>query len=126
GHYLAQNRLDDLRRTVQEIKSYAAEFSGAWLAAGDLYLRAGDRDAAIREYREGAERDPKQSTFYLKRQVGLLLDTGRLGEASETNSRILKDNPKDVDARNFAAAILIEQGQPADALTQLQSVITDA
>src|SRR6185436_16197741 len=67
GHYLAQNRLDDLRRTVQEIKSYAAEFSGAWLAAGDLYLRAGDRDAAIREYREGAERDPKQSTFYLKR-----------------------------------------------------------
>jgi tetratricopeptide (TPR) repeat protein len=126
GHYYGMKRRDDMVNVLGQIKSHAKDFDQAYLTVGDFYLRMGEGDEAIRQYREGINADAKKKSTYQKRIIEALMRQGKRSEAAEVNSAILKENPNDNDARGLAATFLLDRGDIARALTELQSVVTRA
>jgi tetratricopeptide (TPR) repeat protein len=125
-HYYSLHRRDDMVGVLQQIKGHAKDFDQAYLTVGDFYLRMGDGDSAIREYKEGITKDPKKKSTYQKRVIEVLMRQGKRQEAAEVNTQILKDDPGDNDARGLAATFLLDKGDVAKALAELQAVVTRA
>jgi tetratricopeptide (TPR) repeat protein len=122
--YLRENRRDDMLGVLQQIKSKAGEFPMAYFEVGDFYLRVGDGDSAIREYKEGIGKDGKNKAVYQKRIIEVLMKQGKRTDAAGYVEQILKDNPKDPDARGVEATLALERGDIAKALPELQQVAT--
>jgi tetratricopeptide (TPR) repeat protein len=122
-HYFTQKQPDLMVSVLNQIKSHAKEFEQAYLTVGDFYLRMGDGDSAIREYREGMSKDAKKKAVYEKRIIEVLMRQGKRTEAAELNSQILKDDPKDNDARGLAATFMLDKGDVSMALSELQAVV---
>ena len=93
-HYSLTGRRDDMAGVLQQVKAHAAEFDQAYLVVGDFYLRIGDGDTAIREYKEGMSKDPKKKIIYEKRIIEVYMRQGRRGEAADLNAQILKEDPE--------------------------------
>jgi tetratricopeptide (TPR) repeat protein len=125
-HYYRLQRLDDMVSVLGQIKSHARDFDQAYLTVGDFYLRMGDGDSAIREFKEGIAKDVKKKATYQKHVIEVLMRQGKATEAAEINSQILKENPNDNDARGLAATFLLDKGDIAKALAELQAVVTRA
>lgn len=123
-HYGLQGRRDDMLGVLQQIKSHAKEWKGVYQTVGDFYLRIGDGESALREYREGSQKEPKDKLNYQHRIIEVLMRQGKRAEAAEVNAQILKDDPKDSDARSLAASFLLDKGDISKALSELQSVVT--
>ena len=123
-HYSLQGRRDDMVAVLGQIKSHAADFDQAYMVVGDFYLRVGDGDTAIREYKEGISKDPKRKTTYQKKMIEVYMRQGKKAEAADLNSAILKDDPNDNDAKGLAATFLLDRGDVARAITELQAVVT--
>jgi len=62
---------------LQQIKSHAKEFDQAYLRVGEFYLRMGDGDSAIREYKEGMAKDAKKKATYQKAIIEVLMHQGK-------------------------------------------------
>ena len=122
-HYYRQKQLDHMVSVLNQIKSHAKEFAQAYFTVGDFYLRMGDGDSAIREYREGMSKDAKRKATYEKRIIEVLMRQGKRTEAAELNSQILKDDPNDNDARGLAATFMLDKGDVSKALSELQAVV---
>jgi tetratricopeptide (TPR) repeat protein len=125
-HYYGQRRRDEMVGVLQQIKGHAKEFEQAYLTVGDFYLRMGDGDSAIREYKEGMTKDAKKKATYQKRVIEVLMRQGKRQEAAEVNTQILTADPGDNDARGLAATFLLDKGDVAKALSELQAVVTRA
>jgi len=125
-HYGALGRRDDMLNVLGEIKAHAKDFEAVYQVVGDFYYRTGDADSAIREYREGIQKDPKRKSTYQHDIIQVLLRQGKRAEAAELNNEVLKENPKDPDAKSLSASFLLDQGDANAALTQLQAVVTSA
>jgi tetratricopeptide (TPR) repeat protein len=125
-HYFTQKQPDLMVSVLNQIKSHAKEFEQAYLTVGDFYLRMGDGDSAIREYREGMSKDANKKAVYEKRIIEVLMRQGKRTEAAELNSQILKDDPKDNDARGLAATFMLDKGDVSRALSELQAVVTQS
>jgi tetratricopeptide (TPR) repeat protein len=125
-HYLGQGRKDEMRGVIEQISAHAKDFEQARLTSGDLYLRVGDRDAAIRQYREGVAQDKKNAATYQKRMLAVLLQQGKASEAADVNAQILKANPKDYDARAMAATFLLDKGDVSKATVELEAVLKES
>jgi tetratricopeptide (TPR) repeat protein len=125
-HYGSLGRRDDMVGVLQQIKSHAAEWGAVNQVVGDFYVRIGDADSALREYREGIVKDPKRKASYQHSIIEVLQRQGKLAEAAEVNNEILKENPKDVDAKSLAATFLLDQGDINKATTELQAVVTSS
>ena len=54
----------------------------------------------------------------------VLMAQHKRGEAADINQQILKDNPNDSDARSLEASFLLDKGDVARALSELQAVVT--
>jgi tetratricopeptide (TPR) repeat protein len=124
--YWVQHRPEDMNKTLQEIKSHAKEYAGAYRDVGDFYYRQGDGESAIREYREGMSKDPKQRALYQKLIIEVLMHQGKRNEAANINQQILAENPNDTDAKSLDATLKLDKGDIAHALTELQQVVTRA
>lgn len=124
SHYFATNRRGEMVRAIDDLKAHAKEWPQAYITAGDFYFRVGDADEAIRQYKQGMAADTKRKAAYQKRMIEVLMRQGKKTAAAEINDAILKDDPKDPDARSLQAAFMLEQGNIQQAVTQLQSVIT--
>ncbi|MEO8597007.1 MAG: tetratricopeptide repeat protein [Candidatus Solibacter sp.] len=125
-HFSGLQRREEMVTVLNEIKSHARDFDQAYLTVGDFYLRMGDGDSAIREYKEGIAKDTKKKSTYQKRVIEVLMRQGKRSEAAEINSQILKETPDDNDARGLAATFLLDKGDIAKALAELQAVVTRA
>jgi tetratricopeptide (TPR) repeat protein len=123
-HYGTLGRRDDMLNVLSQIKGHAKDFEAVYRVVGDFYLRTGDTESALREYREGIQKDPKRKSIYQHDIIQVLLHQGKRAEAAEVNNEILKENPKDADAKSLSATFLLDQGDVNNALTQLQSVVT--
>ena len=126
AHYYGQGRRQDMARVLNEMKSHAKELPQAYLMAGDFYLRVGDGDEAIREYREGMTQDSRRKLDYQKRIIEVLMRQGKKSEAAEMNAAILKDRPKDTDARGLEGSLLLDKGDISRAIAELQAVVSAA
>ena len=116
-HYGALGRRDDMLNVLAQIKAHAKDFDAVYQVVGDFYLRTGDTDSALREYREGIQKDPKRKATYQHDMISVLMRQGKRAEAAEVNNEILKENPKDADAKSLAATFLLDQGDVNNALT---------
>src|ERR1035441_6322174 len=123
-HYFGSQRHDEMVGVLNRIKSHAKDYDRAYLTVGDFYLRTCDGDSAIREYKEGIAKDVKKKATYQKRVIEVLMRQGKRNEAAEINSEILKENANDNDARGLAATFLLDKGDVAKALAELQAVVT--
>jgi tetratricopeptide (TPR) repeat protein len=124
--YSLQHRKSDMAGVLDQIQAHAKEYPDAYIVVGDFYYRQGDHDAAIAEYNQGIARDPQRKVSYQKHIIEVMLHQGRRAEALELNVAILKEAPKDPDARGLAAAFLLDQGDAAKAITELEAVVTTA
>jgi tetratricopeptide (TPR) repeat protein len=123
-HYSLVNRRQDMLDVLAQIKSHAKDYPQAYEKVGMFYLRLGDPDSAIREYKEGMTKDPTRKALYQKSEMEVLMRQGKRGEAAEVNQQILKENPNDSDARSLEASFLLDKGDINRALAELQSVVT--
>ena len=126
GHYSALHRHDDMVATLNQIKGHAKDFKRAYLVVGDFYFRNGDLIEALNQYKEGMAADPKQKSTYQKRMIEILMRQNKRGEAADINAAILKDNPKDSDARGLQATLLLDRGEVQKAISELQAVVNAA
>jgi tetratricopeptide (TPR) repeat protein len=126
AHYYGQQRRDAMVGVLTQIKSYARDFDQAYVTVGDFYLRMGDADSAIREYKEGISKDAKKKTTYQKRIIEVMMRQGKRSDAAEMNALILKEDHNDNDARGLEATFLLDKGDVAKALVELQEVVTRA
>jgi tetratricopeptide (TPR) repeat protein len=124
AHYSLENRRQDMIGVLQQIKSHAKDFPPAYQVVGDFYVRMGDPDSAIREFKEGIAKDPSRKATYQKDMISVLIGQHKRGEAAEINQQILKDNPNDSDARSLEAGFLLDKGDVTRALSELQAVAT--
>jgi tetratricopeptide (TPR) repeat protein len=123
-HYFTQNRKQDMLGVLDQIKAHASDYARAYVDVGDFYYRLGDGDSAIREYRQGIERDSKAKPTYQKRIIEVLMKQNKTAEAAALNSEILKASPNDPDARGLAATFLLNKGEVSKAMVELESVIS--
>jgi tetratricopeptide (TPR) repeat protein len=126
AHYGELGRRDDMLNVLAQIKAHAKDFGAVYSVVGDFYLRTGDTDSALREYREGVLKDPSRKALYQHDIISTLIRQGKRGEAAEVNNQVLKENPKDADAKSLKATFLLDQGDVNNALTQLQAVVTSS
>lgn len=125
-HYGQQNRREDMVNVLEQIKSHASEWNQAYRTVGDFYMAIGDGDSALKEYRDGMAKDPKQKKMYQKHIIEVLMRQGKRTEAAEINSQILKADPEDNDAREIAATLLLDRGDIARATADLENLVTRA
>ena len=123
-HYATQGRHDEMIDTLRQIKTHAKDWDGVYRFVGDFYLRSNDTESALREYREAIVQDPKHKATYQHSIVEALMHQGKRAEAAEMNSQILKENPKDNDAKSLAATFVLDRGDVARAIMGLQAVLT--
>ena len=124
--YARLQRHDEMVATLNQIKGRAKSFERAYVIVGDFYLRNGDLAEALRQYKEGVAADPKQKATYQKRMIEVLMRQNKRPEAAEVAAAILKDNPKDTDARGLQASLLLDRGEVQKAISELQSVVNAA
>jgi tetratricopeptide (TPR) repeat protein len=125
-HFSMLRRRDDMVAVLNQIKSHAKDYDQAYITVGEFYMLLGDGDSAIKEFREGIEKDPKKKVTYQKRIIETLMRQGKRNEAAEINAQILKANPEDNDAKGLEASLLLDRGDVNKALQELQGVVTRA
>ena len=121
--YFHHSRHDDMVATLNRIKGHTKDFDRAYFVVGDFYFRSGDFAEALKQYSEGIAADPPQKTNYQKRMIEVLMRQNRRAEAADIDAAILKDNPKDTDARGLRASLLLDRGDILDAISELQAVV---
>jgi len=126
SHYSSLRRHDQMVATLNRIKAHAKDFDRAYLVVGDFYFRNGDFAEALNQYKEGMAADPKQKTTYQKRMIEILMRQNKRSDAADINAAILKDNPKDSDARGLQASLLLDRGDVQKAISELQAVVNAA
>jgi tetratricopeptide (TPR) repeat protein len=124
--YARLQRRDEMVATLNQIKGRAKEFDRAYVMVGDFYLRNGDLAEALKQYQEGMAADPKQKATYQKRMIEVLMRQNKRPEAADIAAAILKDNPKDIDARGLQASLLLDRGEVQKAISELQAVVNAA
>jgi tetratricopeptide (TPR) repeat protein len=123
SYYSGLQRHPEMVATLNQIKGHAKDFDRAYLVVGDFYFRNGDLSESLAQYKEGMAADPKQKATYQKRMIEVLMRQNRRSEAADVNAAILKDNPKDSDARGLQASLLLDRGEVQKAISELQAVV---
>jgi len=124
AHYFSVNNRADMTKVLNGLKAHFKDYPDAFMKAGDFYFRIGDADQAIRQYQEGMNADTSHRVDYQKRVIEVLIRQGKTAQAYEKDLEILKENPKDPEARGLKASFLLDKGDVDAAVTELQSVVT--
>ena len=125
-HYALQRRRDDMIGVLEQIKAHAKDYEDAYRTVGDFYLRLGDMDSAVKEYRQGIAKDSAHKSIYQKRIIEVYMRQGKRAEAADIAGQILKVDPNDNDVRGLEASFMLDRGEVNRALGELQSVVTHA
>jgi len=120
-----QGKRDDAEAVLDGLRKRLPTSSAAAVAIGDFYSERKQTDRALVEYRRGLSADPKNLNIK-KRMQDLYLTTGQLALASDLDTELMKDAPKDVIVRIQHGRLLMSQGKPQDAINFLQGVVADA
>lgn len=122
--YYATGKRQELVSQIDQMKSDLKEFPNAYFQAGDFYLRVNQADEAVKQYELGIQKDPSRRNTYLKHEIEAYVRTGRNQTAYDKNEQILKNDPKDPEARGLRATFMLDRGEVNTAMDELQSVVT--
>lgn len=135
AHYLTQlaqfyffdGKRPEMDAVMQQLND-EKKFPDGHLLAGDFYLfRLKDPESARLQYETAIKAFPKDKAVYQKRLVELYATNGKGPQANEMLATILKDNPKDGEAINMRAALMLATGnrdQINSAANDLQALVT--
>ena len=122
--YYGTAKRAELVALLNEMKGDLKQFPNAYMQSGDFYLRVNSVDEAIKQYEEGIRRDPTRKNTYLKHEIEAYVRSGKTSLAYEKNELILKNDPKDPEARGLRATFMLDRGDVNTAMSELQSVVT--
>ncbi len=123
-YYFGANKRTELVTLLNQMKGDLKQFPNAYFQSGDFYLRVGQYDESIKQYEEGIQKDSARKNNYLKREEEAYIRAGKPSLAREKNELILKNDPKDPEARGLKATFLLDKGDVDQAMSELQSVVT--
>ncbi|HEY3825960.1 MAG TPA: tetratricopeptide repeat protein [Bryobacteraceae bacterium] len=122
--YYGTNKRPELVALLNQMKGNLKQFPNAYLQSGDFYLRVKDVDNALKQYEEGVQKDPSRKNVYLKHEIEAYVVSGKTVLAYDKNEQILKNDPKDPEARGLRATFMLDRGDVNNAMGELQSVVT--
>jgi len=126
GHYLYNRQRSEMDALMKRLDN-EQEFPDGHLLAGDfLFFRAREFELARQQYEAGMKAFPKDKPTYEKRMVELLATVGRSTDASQLVAQILRENPKDDNAKAMRAALMLQTGdivQINQAAAELQALV---
>ena len=124
AHYFSNGNRPEGVKILESMKKDLKTYPAAYFTAGDFYLRVRDSENAMKQYQEGEIKDKAHKADYQKRVIQVLVDQGKTALAYEKNLEILKENPKDPEARGLKATFLLDKGDINQAINELQAVVT--
>ncbi len=124
GFYFSQGNRAEMAHVLDDLEANYKEFPQAYLTAGDFYSRIRDLDTSMKQFQEGERKDPGRKQEYRKREIEVLLRQGKTDEAYAKTLEMLKENPKDSDARALKASFMLDRGEVNQAIGELQEVVT--
>jgi tetratricopeptide (TPR) repeat protein len=124
AHYFTNGKRPEGARILDDLKANFREYPQAYFTAGDFYLRVNDSSEAIKQYEEGIKKDGAHKIDYQKRIIEAYIHDNKTAQAYERNLEILKENPKDPEARGLKASFLLDKGDINQAINELQAVVT--
>jgi tetratricopeptide (TPR) repeat protein len=122
--YFGTNNRTQLVTLLNQMKGDLKEFPDAYFQSGDFYLRVNSVGEAVKQYEEGIQKDPSRRNTYLKHEIEAYVRAGKTNLAFDKNEQILKNDPKDPEARGLRATFKLDQGDVNAAMGELQSVVT--
>lgn len=122
--YYGSGKRPELVSQLNQMKADLKQFPNAYFQSGDFYLRVNSPDEAIKQYEEGIQKDPPRKNTYLKHEIEAYVRSGKPSVAFEKNEQILKNDPKDPEARGLRATFMLDRGDINSAMGELQSVVT--
>ncbi len=123
-YYFGTNKRPELIALLSQMKADLNQFPDAYLQSGDFFLRVNDYDEAIKQYDEGIQKDSARKNTYLKREIEVNVRAGKINAARDINEAILRNDPKDPEARGLKATFLLDKGDINQAMSELQAVVT--
>ena len=124
-HYYRVHNLEGMNTTLQRMLDDPKDFPRAQLQAGDFYMKIRDFPEAARHYQEAARGNPQDSIVSRKRITDALLAQGKKEEALGIVEQILKEQPKEDEARRVRASLWVDSGKPENVdkgLSELQAL----
>jgi tetratricopeptide (TPR) repeat protein len=122
--YYGTNKRTELIALLNQMKGDLKQFPDAYLQSGDFFLRVNSVDESINQYEEGIQKDPARKNTYLKHEIEAYVRVGKTAQAYDKNELILKNDPKDPEARGLRATFMLDRGDVNTAMGELQSVVT--
>jgi len=111
---------------IGQIKSTHGGSAEALLAVGDLYSAQGQFDKALTNYQEGLRLAPQHDALRMK-TLNLYMAMGRTQEATDLDSQILKEDPKNVPGRIVHARLQsVVPATAAAGFEELKKIVQDA
>lgn len=133
GFFHGTQRQAQAEQVLQQMLENHADFPDARLAVADFYFRTRDYEKALRFYREGgdAAKEADKKTQYRIRQVLAMAAANKTEEALALVDQVVKEQPKNADALQLRASLVLQAGRAKgnekryqEAITDLQSVIS--
>jgi tetratricopeptide (TPR) repeat protein len=121
----AQQKTEAVAAILDKLRGRQRNSAEVAIVIGDFYLQRGQNEPALTEYRRGLEAAPKNVEIQ-KRMVELFLITGRYDEAAKLNDGVLRQERKNLAAHIARGRILLGQGKPDEAISELRQQTTDA
>ena len=122
--YYGTNKRPELVALLNQMKGDLKQFPNAYFQSGDFYLRVNNVDESVKQYEEGIQKDPSRKNTYLKHEIEAYVRSGKTNTAYDKNELILKNDPKDPEARGLRATFMLDKGDVNAAMGELQSVVT--
>ncbi len=122
--YFGTKRNDELVALLNDMKKDLKMFPQAYIQAGDFFLRVNQPDSAIKEYEAGIKNDSDNKNNYLKKEIEVYIRQNNMVMAQSKNDQILHNDPKDPEAKGLKATFMLDHGQIAEAMGDLQTVVT--
>jgi tetratricopeptide (TPR) repeat protein len=114
AHYARLEKQPEMRASLQRLLDNPKDFPQARLWIGEFYVSLRNYPEAVRYFEEGAlTANGDEKVRYQKGASTALLAEGKGAQASSTIDQIVKENPKDQDARLAQATILLRSGNLA-------------
>jgi tetratricopeptide (TPR) repeat protein len=126
SHYFYTKQRPEMVATLQRLDDEKT-FTEGHILAGDFYMRIREFDTAQKEFEAGEKASSKEKSSYQKKLVELFYASNRPKEANDLLAEIIKNDPKDSQAVEMRAAMLLQTGNRDQinlAVNDLQSLVT--
>jgi tetratricopeptide (TPR) repeat protein len=125
GLYLSEGKQSESESILLQANHDLPNDPESYLALSNFYFVIGNQNNSVAEYEILYHKWPNDIQLK-KNYIQLLIQTKRFGEARQLDQEILKSTPGDSDALLYRSEMEISNGQLADAIPTLQTLIENA